>query len=369
MKPRIFVGSAQEHIQLLENLQRKNEHSPFRYYPWTNLDVFPQGSYPLPSLIDCLKKTQGAVFLAFGEDVTWWRNNSVKEPRDNVIFELGLAIGLLGVDQVFIATDHDSKLPSDFSGYKTQTIRFSGDPSADADDLHVHIKDFFQRSLTSCSLSANKPDRFPEVTWERLSYSFPEFDDRQVQRAIALLKQNRFSEAISAVKDKTDIATVYIRCRTALLCGDFSETKKASIELLNKGIELVEQGKHDAYWFVEIAARRIIKLFGDFDLIRDALNRVAKSYQPPDLNHMRGHIELQSKNYEKAIRYYDNSIADGSIHAWTHLDRAECYYRLGQEGQLLDALRTVERIWPEHLHSAMLFHYLDAPNPVCSKNA
>ena len=53
------------------------------------------------------------------DDVTICRDHSASSPRDNSVFELGLSLGLLGVERVFVVNDKSIKLLTDYQGIQT----------------------------------------------------------------------------------------------------------------------------------------------------------------------------------------------------------------------------------------------------------
>jgi hypoxanthine phosphoribosyltransferase len=55
------------------------------------------------------------VILSPDDDLTY-RNTVVKSPRDNVVFEMGLCIGLLGLKRTIIVSHDNIKLPTDIKG-------------------------------------------------------------------------------------------------------------------------------------------------------------------------------------------------------------------------------------------------------------
>lgn len=144
IQAKVFVGSASEHIRILKRLNILNEHSKVRYVPWTNLGVFEYSEYTLDSLVHRFSEVNGAAFLFFGADKTWWRGHGVNAPRDNVVFEAGIAIATFGIKRTAIVTDATTKLPSDLAGLTTIRLNLTGDEDSDASDLHARLERFFE---------------------------------------------------------------------------------------------------------------------------------------------------------------------------------------------------------------------------------
>lgn len=114
MKPRIFIGSSGEGLDVAEYMKSvlKND---FEVYLWTD-DVFKANN----SFFDTLIKEAGyfdfGILVASKDDYTKSRDSSFDVPRDNVVFEFGLFLGRLGPSRAFIVQEEGTKLPSDLLG-------------------------------------------------------------------------------------------------------------------------------------------------------------------------------------------------------------------------------------------------------------
>ena len=121
-KPKVFIGSTVEAIDYAEALMALFSHDPFDIVLWNT--HFEDG---FESTITQLKEIQeydfGIVFFT-PDDKIKSRGKTYNAPRDNVIFELGLLIGILGTDRVFpiIPQKSEIKLPSDLIG--THPLKF-----------------------------------------------------------------------------------------------------------------------------------------------------------------------------------------------------------------------------------------------------
>jgi hypothetical protein len=129
-----------------------NQYSRVKYLPWNNLGGFQYNEYTLTSLARRFEEIDGAAFLFWGTDKTWWRGQAHDSPRDNVVFEAGLAIGTLGLERTAIVTDAATKLPSDLLGINLIMHTLSGDQDMDASILHDMLERFFGRLSASRQL-------------------------------------------------------------------------------------------------------------------------------------------------------------------------------------------------------------------------
>ena len=117
MKPKIFIGSSAESVEIAYALQQSLE-------PQIEVTVWDQGifepsGYTLEDLSDKMNEFHFAAFVFSGDDLVKIRNKEQFTPRDNVIFELGLFIGTLGRKKCFIIIPRDNnelRIPTDLIG-------------------------------------------------------------------------------------------------------------------------------------------------------------------------------------------------------------------------------------------------------------
>lgn len=117
MKPRIFVGSSVEALNIANAIQENLDYDA-NVTVW-NQGIFQLSSSTLDDLIAALGNFDFAIFVFKPDDITIMRNDKKNTIRDNVIFELGLFVGRLGKDKVFFVTPRNSEpfhLPTDLLG-------------------------------------------------------------------------------------------------------------------------------------------------------------------------------------------------------------------------------------------------------------
>ncbi|MBU5923532.1 TIR domain-containing protein [Enterobacter sichuanensis] len=116
-KPTIFIASSTEAIPLAEAVHIKLEDE-LKVRLWTN--AFDLSSITITTLIGKTKEADYAVFVFHPDDKVFIRNNEYSSVRDNVVLELGMFIGALGIEKCFILVPNSSRdkfrLPTDLAG-------------------------------------------------------------------------------------------------------------------------------------------------------------------------------------------------------------------------------------------------------------
>jgi O-acetyl-ADP-ribose deacetylase (regulator of RNase III) len=123
-RPTGFVGSSSESRDIaegiLQNLEDKVEITCWYH------DFFDPTSSVLDDLVAKVNKFDFGIFIFAPDDVVEIRKQSSKSVRDNVLFELGLFIGRLGMQRVFIVAHpdfQDMRVPTDLTGRNLVSFR------------------------------------------------------------------------------------------------------------------------------------------------------------------------------------------------------------------------------------------------------
>ncbi|GHT35070.1 hypothetical protein FACS189434_12300 [Bacteroidia bacterium] len=114
MKPRIFIGSSSEGLEIAKEVKAFFEND-YECFLWTD-DIFKYNENFLETLMKEASLFDFGFMVFTKDDYTKSRDNKFDSPRDNVVFEYGLFLGRLGKDNAFIIKDKDVKLPSDLFG-------------------------------------------------------------------------------------------------------------------------------------------------------------------------------------------------------------------------------------------------------------
>jgi len=115
-KPQLFVGSSKKNLRAAKVLGECLEDAA-DVKIWDE-DVFALNQGFLETLLEKLQDYDFAVFIIAPDDLTTSKEETRPSPRDNVLFESGLFMGLLGRSRVFLVCDQSAelKIPSDLAG-------------------------------------------------------------------------------------------------------------------------------------------------------------------------------------------------------------------------------------------------------------
>jgi hypothetical protein len=131
-KPTVFIASSSEAISVAEAVHIKLEQE-MRVKLWEN--AFDLSSITITTLINKTKQADYAVFVFHPDDKTLIREKEYSSVRDNVVLELGMFIGALGLERCFILVPKSAettfRLPTDLSGV---TATFYDDDELDLTD-------------------------------------------------------------------------------------------------------------------------------------------------------------------------------------------------------------------------------------------
>lgn len=119
--PKLFIGSSHTNLRVAQVLAN-NLEDVAEVTVW-NEGVFGMGYGFLETLIKQLEDYDFAAFILAPDDMTTSKEQTRPAPRDNVLFESGLFMGVLGRDRVFLVHDETEniKIPSDFAGVTLAT--------------------------------------------------------------------------------------------------------------------------------------------------------------------------------------------------------------------------------------------------------
>ena len=177
-KPSIFIGSSSESIFVAEGVE-SNLWKTCICRKWTN--IFKSGSYTLETLVEELEKVDYAAFILAPDDITNIRGDKLSTARDNVIFELGLFMGILGRKRTFIllcSNNKNFRLPTDLDGvgilyYTDDTDDYKINTSHVCNEIKDRVRKFKSKKTsteTNDSVQKNEHDKKLSIEENLLLY-------------------------------------------------------------------------------------------------------------------------------------------------------------------------------------------------------
>jgi len=122
-RPLVFIGSSAEGLVVAEAVQSNLDRS-------CETEIWSQGTFglsegTLESLVKRVNKYDFAILVLTPDDFITSRDEGRFAPRDNVLLELGLFIGALGINRTFMVCNRAAKLklPSDLAGITPATFQ------------------------------------------------------------------------------------------------------------------------------------------------------------------------------------------------------------------------------------------------------
>lgn len=144
MKRRIFIGSSSEGLWIAEEVKKKIEYDCGDWLQcdiWNDGDVFKINRGTLDSLVKASRKYDYGIMIATSDDLSIKRRIIHRSMRDNVLFEMGLFLGSLGLDRAFLFTNKKVNIPSDFNGVTLIQYSTKKDVAIKASELSRCLKE------------------------------------------------------------------------------------------------------------------------------------------------------------------------------------------------------------------------------------
>ena len=127
-KPKLFIISTIEALDIARDIKAELDYDNIEVTIWNETNVFNGGEYTLDVLEQAVKESDFGIAILKDDDIIESRGVVQKGPRDNVIFELGLFMGLLTRRRTFIALPRgvEQKLASDLRGITPIEYKVNG---------------------------------------------------------------------------------------------------------------------------------------------------------------------------------------------------------------------------------------------------
>jgi hypothetical protein len=159
IKKRLFIGSSSEELKLAETakaiLEKDFDVTIWNENIWDTA-VFKINQNFLADLLKASLQFDFGILLGTNDDKVTFRGKEVLQPRDNILFELGLFTGRLGTSKCAFLIDREIKLLTDFNGLTL--AHFDKSILKSFEEAVIQIKDLFLNS------SDDEINFFPSAT-------------------------------------------------------------------------------------------------------------------------------------------------------------------------------------------------------------
>jgi hypothetical protein len=156
MKKRVFIGSSSEELSTA-NLVKSILEPEFEVVIWNekiwNKSIFRLNGNFLTNLLSSTLKFDYGILIGTPDDEIKVRGKQKLTARDNVLFELGLFLGRLGIERCAFLVEKEVNIPTDFGGIKLSVF-----DKSNLSEKVVEIRGLFRNA------SVNNLNFFPSST-------------------------------------------------------------------------------------------------------------------------------------------------------------------------------------------------------------
>jgi hypothetical protein len=276
-KKRIFIGSSSEGIDLAESaktiLEKDFEITIWNENIWDK-SVFKLNQNFLSDLLKASLQYDFGLLIGTSDDKVEYRGTEVMQPRDNVLFELGLFMGRLGLSKCAFVVSEDLKILSDIHGISLARFE-NGNVSSFIKSIEA-IKDLFLHQIES------DINFFPSATLAAVYF------ENLINPTCRYIIENCGFEA-NGKKYKECIIKIIIPRRLNLDLNLQFERLKQHFKTTNESFEYAGRPRHINFE-TEIIDNKIV--FIDFPTILSGINYSISNLLPIDFNSMSNDYEV-----------------------------------------------------------------------------
>ncbi len=269
IKRKIFIGSSSEELPLAEAakliLEKDFDVTIWNEKVW-DTSVFKINQNFLSDLIKASLQFDFGILLGTNDDKVLFRGKEVLQPRDNVLFELGLFTGRLGISKCAFLIDKEIKLLSDFNGLTL--AYFDKSDMTSFESAVKQVKDLF---ITS---SDDEINFFPSATLASVY-----FENLIVPICRFIIENGGFS-----VKD-----TIFKNCKVKVIIPDkINEDVNLQFERIKSSISTenvsFKYAGRPRYISIDTQIKNDTLEFIDFPTIITGINHAIANLLPSDFN-------------------------------------------------------------------------------------
>jgi hypothetical protein len=276
-KKRIFIGSSSEELKLAE-LAKTVLEKHFDVTIWNDniwdTAVFKINQNFLSDLLKASLQYDFGILLGTTDDKVVYREKEVLQPRDNVLFELGLFTGRLGLSKCAFIVEKELKVLSDLSGISL--ARFEKDDIKGFITAVEQVRDLF---LSSRDMEINF---FPSATLASVY-----FESLVVPICKHVIENDGFD--LRESKYKSCILNIIIPEKISIDVNFQFEKMKRGAEMENVSFKYAGRPR---FISIETKIKDGVLEFVDFPTILGGINHSIQNLLPNDFNAMSADYEL-----------------------------------------------------------------------------
>ncbi|CAM4288705.1 STING domain-containing protein [Zobellia nedashkovskayae] len=271
IKKKLFIGSSSEELKLAKKakaiLDKDFDVTIWNERVWDS-SIFKINQNFLSDLLKATLQYDCGILLGTNDDKVVFRGKEMLQPRDNVLFELGLFTGRLGTSKCAFLIDKDIKLLSDFGGLSLAQFEKGNDKTF---ELAVgQIRDLFLSS------GDDELNFFPSATLASVY-----FENLVVPICRYVIENNGFETRKKHFK----------KCRVKIIIPDKInkdvnlqfERLKSSIETENVSFKYAGRPR---YISIDTKIENDVLEFIDFPTIITGINHAISNLLPHDFNRL-----------------------------------------------------------------------------------
>lgn len=296
-KKRIFIGSSSEELDLAIAAKTLLEfEKDFEVTIW-NEDVWEKAVFRLNNsyLNDLIRATlqfDFGILIGTKDDKVEYRGNEELQPRDNILFELGLFIGRLGLNNCAFLIDKEIKILSDIKGISL--ARFDRNDMNSFTQAITQVKDLFKNQVDSGI------NFFPSSTLAAVYY-----ENFVKPTCLHIIQNNGISDEDGKIYENSTIKIIIPEKLTSDVNSQFQalkksfKTKKLTFDYLGRPRNI------DVETLVEDGKLFVI----DFPTVLSGINYAISNLLPHEFNSMSDDYDLiLNREFDRFI-YTLNKLA------------------------------------------------------------
>jgi hypothetical protein len=254
-RPSIFVGSSAEGLAVAKGIQ-VNLDRACEIVLWSQ-GVFGLGGGTLETIVDKAPEFDFAVLVLTPDDMLVNRDELKKGPRDNVLLELGIFIGVLGRKRSMVVFDRSAgiKLPTDLAGvtladYQAHSSgNIAAAVGAACTKIESTISELGLRSRPQPDFNIDQNTQF-QIIADLLDQAPIQFLILMHEQKIALKKESMFEAGVEYFHFRNNRSGGHGLFSITSLCRQLPDAGLIQIDLRDN-VTLTSRRHYFADWLVE----------------------------------------------------------------------------------------------------------------------